>query len=148
MGLAAVGQLMKPTLCLLSLFALIIAIKAIVLPGQVIAVSPPPISTPTIARGRGWAYTVAFPVTNLETIEKLIQCESQGVNVARLDSNHVISWGLLQFNGTSTWDEAEAKFGFYGSPLIPSDAIHMADLMISGGELGRWTCAHLLQLRS
>ena len=30
--------------------------------------------------------------------------------------------------------------------MIPGDAIHMADMMISGGYLGRWTCAHPLKL--
>jgi len=58
----------------------------------------------------------------------------------RPDSNGVPSFGVLQFNGTSTWDEAEARFGFRGSPLIPADAIRMADLMISAGMGERWTC--------
>jgi len=87
---------------------------------------------------------VPFPVHNAAKIEKLIQCESQGVNIAHPDSNHQISYGILQFNGTSTWDEAERRFSFHGSPLIPADAIHMADMMIDEGYIGRWTCAHLL----
>jgi hypothetical protein len=106
----------------------------------------PIIASPTTLQGPGWAYTVPFPVENSSTIEKLIQCESQGVNISRPDSNHKISWGVLQFNGTSTWDEAEKQFNFYGSPIIPADAIHMADMMISDGELGRWTCARLTGL--
>ena len=40
----------------------------------------------------------------------------------------------------------EKRFGFHGSPMIPADAIHMADLMISAGFLDRWTCAHILHL--
>lgn len=109
------------------------------------AVQPP--KTPqTVISGHGWAYTVPYQVNNASTIEKLIQCESQGVNIARPDSNHKISWGVLQFNGTSTWQEAERQFDYYGSPMIPGDAIHMADMMISNGELGRWTCAHILHL--
>ncbi|HLY40500.1 MAG TPA: hypothetical protein VKR52_04760 [Terracidiphilus sp.] len=98
--------------------------------------------------GKDWAYTVPFPVKNIAEIEKLIQCESQGVNVARPDSNHKISWGVLQFNGTSTWDEMETKFDFYGSPMVPADAIHMADMMISNGLIARWTCARLTGLIS
>jgi hypothetical protein len=40
----------------------------------------------------------------------------------------------------------ERRFDFYGSPLNPPDAIHMADLMISAGFLRRWTCARLMGL--
>jgi hypothetical protein len=67
--------------------------------------------------------TVSFPIENIADIEKLIQRENEGVNIAQPDSNHSISWGVLQFNGTSTWDAMEERFGFYGSPMIPSDAI-------------------------
>ena len=52
-----------------------------------------------------------------------------------------MSWGILQFNGTSTWNEMERRFNFYGDPKSPPDAIHMADMMISSGLIGRWTCA-------
>jgi hypothetical protein len=100
----------------------------------------PPNAPHTSISGQGWAYTVPFPVHNVSKIEKLIQCESQGVNIARPDSNHKISWGLLQFNGTATWDEAENRFDFTGSPMIPADAIHMADMMIDAGMGNRWTC--------
>jgi hypothetical protein len=92
------------------------------------------------------AARVPFPIQYPQTIEKLIQCESQGVNIARPDSNRKISWGILQFNGTSTWQEMERRFEYLGSPMIPGDAIHMADMMISGGFLRRWTCAHILKL--
>ena len=40
---------------------------------------------------------------------------------------------VLQFNGTSTWGEAEDRFAFRGNPMIPADAIHMADMMIDAG---------------
>ena len=111
-----------------------------------IAVPPPVPAVSTTLAGTNWAYTVPFPVHNIADIEKLIQCESRGVNIARPDSNHKISWGVLQFNGTSTWNEMEARFDFYGSPMIPADAIHMADMMISDGFLGRWSCARILSL--
>ena len=106
----------------------------------------PPKTQQSVISGHGWAYTVPFEVQNSSTIEKLIQCESQGVNIARPDSNGKESYGLLQFNGTSTWAEAEHQFDFYGSPMIPAEAIHMADMMISGGEIRRWTCARILAL--
>ena len=106
-----------------------------------------PTKTPqTLISGHGWAYTVPFPVHNAPKIEKLIQCESQGVNISRPDSNHQISWGILQFNGTSTWQEAEKRFNFKGSPIIPADAIHMADMMIDAGMGPRWTCWHIQHL--
>jgi hypothetical protein len=89
---------------------------------------------------------VTGAVKNSGIIEKLIQCESQGVNIARPDSNGLISWGVLQFNGTSTWQGMEQRFGYYGSPMLSGDAIHMADLMISGRFLDRWMCARILHL--
>lgn len=124
------------------LYALIyvLSLKAAVYP-----VVPPPTSE-TVISGHGWSYSVPFPVKNTSTIEELIQCESQGDNIARPDSNGLVSWGILQFNGTATWREAEEQFGFSGSPLQPADAIHMADMMISAGELYRWTCAKILHL--
>jgi hypothetical protein len=96
--------------------------------------------------GKGWAYDLAFPVYNAATIARLIQCESQGLNVGRPDSNGQISWGVLQFNGTSTWQEMEHRFHFHGDPRNPPEAIHMADMMISNGLLGRWSCARTLGL--
>jgi hypothetical protein len=100
----------------------------------------------TVLQGSNWAYFVPFPVKNKEIIEKLISCESQGINEGRPDPNGSINWGILQFNGSSTWQEMEARFNLHGSPMIPADAIRMADAMISGGFVGRWTCAHLLDL--
>jgi hypothetical protein len=96
---------------------------------------------------------VPGPIKNAAIIEKLIQCESQGVNVSRPDSNNLISDGILQFNrgasdvlGTGTWADMSTRFHIYGSPINPPDAIRMADAMISNGFLGRWTCARILGL--
>ena len=96
--------------------------------------------------GKNWRYDLSFPVRNLSTVEELIQCESQGQNISRLDSNGQVSRGILQFNGTSTWNEMERRFDFYGDPRNPTAAIHMADMMISSGLVGRWTCARSLGL--
>lgn len=96
--------------------------------------------------GKNWRYDLSFPVHNLSTVEQLIQCESQGQNISRVDSNGQLSRGILQFNGTSTWNEMEHRFDFYGDPRNPTAAIHMADMMISSGLVGRWTCAHSLGL--
>ena len=40
----------------------------------------------------------------------------------------------------------EARFNFHGDPKNPAEAIHMADMMISHGLIGRWGCAHSLGL--
>jgi hypothetical protein len=106
-----------------------------------------------VAGHRPWSYTVPFPVQNTATLETLVSCESQGVNVSRPDSNHLVSDGILQFNrgpsdllGSGTWADMEKRFHFYGSPIYPADAIHMADLMISNGYLARWSCARITRL--
>jgi hypothetical protein len=106
-----------------------------------------------VAGHRTWSYAVPFPVENAATIETLISCESQGVNVSRPDSNHLVSDGILQFNrgvsnvlGSGTWADMEKRFDFYGSPIYPADAIHMADIMISNGYLARWSCARIEKL--
>ena len=109
-----------------------------------------PVPRPSVAlttlQGLNWNYSLPFPVRNKEIIEKLISCESQGINQMREAPSGTINWGILQFNGTSTWQEMELRFNLRGSPMIPADAIRMADAMISGGFLRRWTCAHLLDL--
>jgi hypothetical protein len=106
-----------------------------------------PVKTPqTVISGDSWAYTVPFVVHNPEKIEALVSCESQGVNITRMDSNGLYSNGVAQFNGTSTWAMMERKFDFYGSPDIPGDAIHMMDMAIDGGLIGRWSCAHILKM--
>jgi len=77
-------------------------------------------------------------------LRKLIKCESQNTNIARLDSNGKIGFGLLQFNGTDTWSQFAPLAGVSGTPMNPIAAIKVADHMISIGQLHRWTCAHIL----
>jgi hypothetical protein len=125
---------------------LFIALLAILISQPSESLIHPANASNSVLSGRGWAYNVPFRVQNTATIAKLIQCESQGVNIARPDSNGLISWGVLQFNGTSTWADMEQRFSFTGSPMIPADAIRMADMMIAAGFLGRWTCARILHL--
>jgi len=78
-------------------------------------------------------------------IRRLIQCESKGLNISRADSSGHVYLGILQFNG-ATWSEMEQRFNFHGDPRNPPEAIHMADMMISSGMIGRWGCAHSLGL--
>lgn len=79
-------------------------------------------------------------------LRTLIKCESQNTNVARLDSNGLMSYGLLQFNGTATWSEYSPLANVTGSPMNPAAAIKVADYMISIGELHRWSCAYITGL--
>jgi hypothetical protein len=111
-----------------------------------LAATEPLAASFTYLQGSNWTYSVPFLVKNKEVIEKLISCESQGLNVASLAPSVGINWGILQFHGISTWREMESRFSLRGSPMVPADAIKMADAMISGGFLGRWACAHLLHL--
>ena len=93
---------------------------------------------------------IAFPRANPANKGKNrpILHASCTLNLAHPDSNALESWGLPQFNGTSTWQEMENRFDFDGSPMVPGDAIRMTDMMIDAGFLGRWTCARILGLRN
>lgn len=115
---------------------------------------PAPTTPKTVISGHGWAYTVPFEVENSSTIARIIQCESQGANISRPDSNGRESDGILQFNrsdsdvmGSGTWADMEKRFNFYGSPIVPADAIHLSDIMISNGLVTRWTCAKYLHIK-
>ena len=79
-------------------------------------------------------------------LRTLIKCESQNQNIARMDSNGLMSYGILQFNGSSTWNEFSRQANVSSTPMNPSAAIKVADYMISIGELHRWSCAKLTHL--
>ena len=84
---------------------------------------------------------------NSSTIRTLVKCESQNTNIARMDSNHLLSFGILQFNGTATWDQYASRAGVRSStPMNPISAIKVADYMITVGQLHRWTCAKITHL--
>jgi hypothetical protein len=113
------------------------------------------LSVTEIARcWRGWAYTVPFAVHDPATIEKLIQCESQGVNISRLDSDRIMSDGILQYHraskgssvGSGTWAWMEKLSGLKGSPIFPADAIRVTDWAIDHGLIGHWNCARITGL--
>jgi Transglycosylase-like domain len=95
--------------------------------------------------GKNWHYELNFPVSNSSTLRRLIQCESQGQNISHVDSSGQVYLGILQFDA-ATWVEMEQRFNFNGEPQNPPEAIHMADMMISSGLIGRWGCAHTLGL--
>jgi hypothetical protein len=84
--------------------------------------------------------------THPTILRKLIKCESQNVNIARMDSNNLMSFGLLQFNGTATWQQFSPLANVTGSLMMPDRAIAVADWMISHGQLHRWACAYITGL--
>jgi hypothetical protein len=113
----------------------------------------PPNPPQTVISGHGWAYTVPFQVKNVADIEKLIQCESQGVNITRPDSDGRLSIGILQYHlgplnteQSSTWESFSKASGLKGSPAIPADAIRMTDWAISNGLGPHWTCWRIERL--
>jgi len=122
---------------------------------RAIAVSPPKSPSETTLSGKSWVYTVPFVVKNVADIEKLISCESQGVNVSRPDRDGMIPDGILQFHRgptdtlqSSTWAAFSNASGIKGSPIDPTASIRMADWAISNGLISHWTCARILHLRA
>ena len=75
---------------------------------------------------------------------ELIKCESQNTNMARMDSDGLMSYGYS--NGTSTWSELSLRAGVSSTPMDALSAIRVADYLISVGQLHRWTCAYLTGL--
>jgi hypothetical protein len=125
-----------------------------VIPNGVYHVVPLESPVQTVLVGKNWQYTVGFRVENVAAIQKLIQCESQGVNVSERDSDGIVSDGILQFHrsskgaslGSGTWAWMEKLSGIEGSPIQPSDAIRMTDWAISHGLIGQWSCAPIMHL--
>lgn len=112
-----------------------------------------PMSLVTFVSGPQWAYEVPFAVQNKAIIEKLIQCESGGVNISRPDSDGIMSDGILQFHrgpadtlAGGTWEDFSQASGITGSPKDPADAIRMTDWAISHGLGPHWTCWRLQKL--
>jgi hypothetical protein len=107
----------------------------------------------TFISGPQWSYTVPFAVRNKTTIEKLIQCESRGMNVSRPDDDGIMSDGILQFHrgptdtmAGGTWEDFSRASGITGSPKNPTDAIRMTDWAISHGLGPHWGCWRLQNL--
>jgi hypothetical protein len=112
-----------------------------------------PIPLETFLSGPRWGYSLPFAVKNTATIEKLIQCESRGMNVSRPDSDGIMSDGILQFHrgpadtmAGGTWEDFSQTSGIRGSPKNPADAIRMTDWAISHGLGPHWTCWRLQKL--
>ena len=107
----------------------------------------------TVISGPQWSYAVPFAVKNKTTIEKLIQCESRGMNISRPDDDGIMSDGILQFHrgptdtmAGGTWEDFSRASGIIGSPKNPTDAIRMTDWAISHGLGPHWGCWRLQNL--
>lgn len=114
---------------------------------------PPTIPLETFISGPRWAYAVPFDVKNKVAIEKLIQCESRGMNISRPDTDGIMSDGILQFHrgptdtmAGGTWEDFSRMSGIAGSPKNPADAIRMTDWAISQGLGNHWSCWRLQKL--
>jgi len=82
---------------------------------------------------------------NPKTITSLVQCESNYVNIAKVDSNGYYSRGILQYQ-KATWDMWSKASGIIGDPMNPEDAIEMTDWAIEHNYLSHWTCSYITGL--
>lgn len=71
-------------------------------------------------------------------IKRLIECESGGQNVAKLDSNNKYSYGVLQIQ-LDTWNQWSKQSGIGGEPMNKVDAVKMAKWVIQNGYIQHWT---------
>jgi hypothetical protein len=138
-----------------ALFPLVSPAAASLIPNGVYTVQPPESPVQTILEGKNWRFRVEFAVKNVKDIEKLISCESHGVNISRPDSDGTISDGILQFHrssknapvGSGTWAWMESLSGIKGIPTDPAAAIKMTDWAISKNLGPHWTCWRIEKLK-
>jgi hypothetical protein len=80
-----------------------------------------------------------------EVIAHLIPCESQNRQRDEIDSNDLMSRGILQFQD-AFWSDLEHQSGTYGDPDNSENAVEMATYAVEHGYLNRWTCARILKI--
>lgn len=71
-------------------------------------------------------------------VKRLIECESGGQNVVKLDSNNKYSYGVLQIQ-LDTWNQWAKESGLSGEPMNKVDAVKMAKWAIQNGYIKHWT---------
>ncbi len=106
-----------------------------------------PVASSTAALPAAPESPAPYKPRNPKTIAALIRCESRGKNVKIIDTNGKYSYGILQYQ-KATWNQWSRESGIEGDPMVPEDAIRMADWAIDQGDayLGQWSCAHILGL--
>jgi hypothetical protein len=80
-----------------------------------------------------------------KVIPYLIACESRDKSVKIIDSNGFYSYGILQMQSSTV-----AMFNSIDhtvlDPMIPAQAVELAEIAIERGYLSRWSCARILHL--
>lgn len=75
-------------------------------------------------------------------IPYLIACESRDKSIKDVDSNGFYSYGILQMQSSTA-----ALFNSLDhtdlDPIIPAQAVQLAEIAIENGYLYRWSCATL-----
>jgi hypothetical protein len=95
-----------------------------------------------------WEGPVVFPKSvpadEIDTIiSHLIACESEGRDVDEIDSNGVMSYGILQYQDWPNWEKISGRSG---SPDNTNDAINMARWAVAHGYLDHWSCSAILRI--
>lgn len=75
-------------------------------------------------------------------IPYLIACESRDKNVKDVDSNGFYSYGILQMQSSTAVFFNSLENTHY-DPMIPTEAVELAEIAIRHGYLYRWSCSAL-----
>jgi hypothetical protein len=116
---------------------------AILEPGQRLSAeygSRPPYKGPTFLKNE--------PLTTPDAqmvIPYLIACESHGKVEKTVDSNWYWSYGILQVQSSTAADFNAIDHTGY-DPMVPFQAIDLAEIAIEHGYLARWSCASIVQI--
>jgi hypothetical protein len=102
--------------------------------------SRPPYYGPKIDPGATETAQTAYSV-----IPYLIACESRNKDVQEIDSNGLMSRGILQFQDP-TWADFSQQSGITGDPMNEIDAVQMAIWAVENGLVGHWSCAAILNI--
>jgi hypothetical protein len=102
--------------------------------------SRPPYSGPTFAKNEPLSPEEAQMV-----IPYLGACESRWRIIKEVDSNGFYSYGPLQIQ-SSTATLFNSIEGTSYDPMIPTQAIELAEIAIEHGYLYRWSCAKILAI--
>lgn len=99
--------------------------------------SKPPYNGPVLARNEPVSVERA-----ISTLPYLIACESGDNSVSEIDSNGLLSQGILQYQAwKADW---ETSSGLNGDPMIRYDAVVMGIWGLTNGRIARWSCASIL----
>lgn len=99
--------------------------------------SLPPYNGSLLAQNKPLSYDQAVSV-----LPYLIACESNDRSVSEIDSNGLLSSGILQYQSWhSDWEKSS---GLSGDPMVKYDSVMMGIWGLTHGRIGRWSCAGIL----